>query len=88
MKQENIELNGEVTQALGNTNFRVTLDNGMELICTISGKIRKNYIRIMPGDKVKVEVSPYDITKGRITRRENTIKPTVNPSINNKKSKK
>ncbi len=88
MKQENIELNGEVTQALGNTNFRVTLDNGMELICTISGKIRKNYIRIMPGDKVKVEVSPYDITKGRITRRENTVKLTVNPSINNKKSKK
>lgn len=88
MKQENIELNGEVTQALGNTNFRVTLDNGMELICTISGKIRKNYIRIMPGDKVKVEVSPYDITKGRITRRENTVKATVNPSINNKKSKK
>ena len=75
-------------EALGNTNFRVTLDNGMELICTISGKIRKNYIRIMPGDKVKVEVSPYDITKGRITRRENTVKATVNPSINNKKSKK
>jgi len=87
MKQENIELNGEVTQALGNTNFRVTVENGMELICTISGKIRKNYIRIMPGDKVKVEVSPYDLTKGRITRRENTVK-TVNPSINNKNSKK
>jgi len=88
MKQENIELKGEVTQALGNANFRVTIDNGMELICTISGKIRKNYIRIMPGDRVKVEVSPYDLTKGRITRREIVQPQTVNPSINNKKSKK
>lgn len=92
MKQENIELSGEVTQALGNANFRVTIENGMELICTISGKIRKNYIRIVPGDKVKVEVSPYDLTKGRITRRElipqTTQTQTVNPSINNKKSKK
>ena len=88
MKQDNIELKGEVTQAVGNANFRVTLENGMEILCTISGKIRKNYIRIMPGDKVTVEVSPYDITKGRITRREIIQTQTVNPSINNKKSKK
>jgi len=70
MKQENIELAGEVTQALGNSLFKVRLEeNEMELTCTISGKIRTNYIRITPGDKVKIEVSPYDLTKGRITRR-------------------
>lgn len=90
MKQENIELSGEVTQALGNSMFRVSTDNGLSLLCTISGKIRKNFIRIVPGDKVEVEISPYDLTKGRITRRKLIPTPdmTVNPSINNKKKKK
>ena len=69
MKQENIELDGEVTQALGNSNFKVRTDNGVDLICTISGKIRTNFIRIVAGDKVKIEISPYDLTRGRITRR-------------------
>lgn len=92
MKQENIELSGNVTQALGNSMFRVETDNGLNLLCTISGKIRKNFIRIMPGDKVDVEISPYDLTKGRITRRkpisQQQDNTTVNSSINNKQKKK
>lgn len=91
MKQDNIELSGEVTQALGNSMFRVSTDNGLNLLCTISGKIRKNFIRIVPGDTVDVEISPYDLTKGRITRRKlapGLQNATVNPSINNKKKKK
>jgi translation initiation factor IF-1 len=70
MKQQNIEVTGKVTQELGNSIFKVELDNtGSEVTCTISGKIRMNYIRIMTGDKVKIEMSPYDLTRGRITRR-------------------
>jgi len=70
MKQQNIEVTGEVTQELGNSMFKVTLDmNGAVVTCTISGKIRTNYIRIVVGDKVKLEMSPYDLTRGRITRR-------------------
>jgi translation initiation factor IF-1 len=60
---------GKVTQALANTQFRVRLDNGHEIIATIAGKIRKNFIRILPGDIVTVAISPYDLTKGRITFR-------------------
>lgn len=68
-KQGAIEVNGTVTEALANSMFRVELENGHEIICHISGKIRMNYIRIMPGDNVKVEMSPYDLTKGRISFR-------------------
>lgn len=68
-KQEAINVDGIVTEALSNSMFRVELDNGHELICHISGKIRMNNIRIMPGDKVKIEMSPYDLTKGRISYR-------------------
>ena len=68
-KQNCIEQNGLVTEALSNSMFRVELDNGIEIICHISGKIRMNYIRILPGDKVTVEMSPYDLTRGRITWR-------------------
>lgn len=68
-KQDAIEVTGTVTEALANSMFRVELENGHELLCHISGKIRMNYIRIMPGDKVKVEMSPYDLTKGRISYR-------------------
>lgn len=68
-KQGSIEVEGVVTEAMANSMFRVELDNGHEIICHISGKIRMNYIRIMPGDKVKVEMSPYDLTKGRICYR-------------------
>lgn len=69
MAKNCITKEGEVTQALSNATFRVELDNGIELYCTISGKMRQNYIRVMPGDKVEVEISPYDLTKGRISKR-------------------
>ncbi|MFV0289205.1 MAG: translation initiation factor IF-1 [Mycoplasmatales bacterium] len=69
MKQEAIEAEAIVLEVLPNTTFKVKLDNEMEILAHISGKIRKNYIRIVPGDKVLVEISPYDLTKGRITYR-------------------
>lgn len=69
MKQGIIEQEGIVTEALPNTMFRVELDNGMNILCHISGKMRMNYIKILPGDKVKVEMSVYDLTKGRISYR-------------------
>jgi translation initiation factor IF-1 len=68
-KEEVIEVEGEVTEALPNTMFRVKLDNGHTVLGHISGKMRRYYIRILPGDRVKVELSPYDLTRGRITYR-------------------
>ncbi|KAF0810393.1 translation initiation factor IF-1 [Alcanivorax sp. S71-1-4] len=68
-KEEQIELEGVVIDTLPNTMFRVKLDNGHEIIAHISGKMRKHYIRILTGDRVKVEMSPYDLSKGRITFR-------------------
>lgn len=70
MKKQNlIDMEGVVTESLPNAMFRVCLDNGCEVLTHISGKIRRNYIRILPGDRVKVELTPYDLTKGRITYR-------------------
>lgn len=68
-KEDVIELEGMVTEALPNATFRVELANGHKILANISGKLRMNYIRIVPGDKVTVEMSPYDLTKGRITWR-------------------
>lgn len=68
-KSDAIEVEGVVKEALRNTTFRVELQNGHEILAYISGKLRTNYIRIVPGDKVTVEMSPYDLTKGRITWR-------------------
>jgi translation initiation factor IF-1 len=68
-KQDVITVNGEVAEALGNALFRVELDNGLIITAHVSGKMRINYIRILPGDKVTVEMSPYDLTKGRISKR-------------------
>ena len=68
-KEELIEVEGVVKEALPNAMFGVVLDNGHLVLAHISGKIRKNFIRILPGDKVKVELSPYDLTRGRITFR-------------------
>ncbi len=68
-KEEKIEVEGEVVEALPSTMFRVQLDGGHSVLATISGKMRKHYIRILPGDKVKVELSPYDLSRGRITYR-------------------
>jgi translation initiation factor IF-1 len=69
VKEEKIEVEGEVVEALPSTMFRVQLDSGHSVLATISGKMRKHYIRILPGDRVKVELSPYDLTRGRITFR-------------------
>ncbi|MBN2057547.1 MAG: translation initiation factor IF-1 [Candidatus Saganbacteria bacterium] len=64
-----IELEGEITEALPNAMFRVKLETGQLILAHVSGKIRRHWIRILPGDKVKVELSPYDLTRGRITYR-------------------
>lgn len=69
-KEENIEFTGTVVETLPNTMFRVELENGHIVTAHISGKMRKNYIRILTGDKVRVEMTPYDLSKGRITFRE------------------
>ena len=68
-KQNIIKQDGVVAEALGNTMFKVKLENDHEVLATIAGKMRMNYIRIMPGDKVALEMSPYDLTRGRITYR-------------------
>ena len=69
VKEEKIEVEGEIVEALPSTMFRVQVDAGHNVLATISGKMRKNYIRILPGDRVKVELSAYDLTRGRITYR-------------------
>ena len=69
-KEDVLEMEGEVVDTLPNTTFRVRLENGHIVTAHISGKMRKHYIRILTGDKVKVELTPYDLTKGRITFRE------------------
>ncbi len=68
-KDDILEFEGEVIDTLPNTLFKVRLDNGHEIIAHISGKMRKHYIRILTGDRVKVEMTPYDVSKGRITYR-------------------
>ena len=77
-KEDQIEMEGTVTETLPNTMFRVQLENGHVLIAHISGKMRKNYIRILKGDKVTVQLTPYDLTKGRITfrSRDGSSKPS------------
>ena len=70
MAKGTIQVKGTVMEALSNANFKVELEgNGVEIICHLSGKMRMNYIRILPGDSVAVEMSPYDLTKGRIYKR-------------------
>ena len=68
-KDDEIELEGTVVEALPNTMFKVDIGNGHVILAHISGKLRMNYIRILPGDKVTIELSPYDLTRGRITWR-------------------
>jgi translation initiation factor IF-1 len=68
-KQSSIEQDGTIREALSNAMFRVELENGHEIIAHISGKMRMHYIKILPGDRVKLEMSPYDLSKGRITYR-------------------
>jgi len=68
-KEKPIEVDGEIKETLPNAMFRVTLDNGHEIIAHVSGKMRMHYIKILPGDTVKLELSPYDLSRGRITFR-------------------
>ena len=68
-KEEKIEVEGTILEALPNAMFRVEMDGGHKILAHISGKMRMHYIKILPGDKVKVELSPYDLTRGRITYR-------------------
>ena len=69
-KEDILEMSGEVIEKLPNAMFKVRLENGHEILSTISGKMRKYYIRILPGDRVTVDISPYDLSRGRITYRE------------------
>ena len=69
-KEKPLEVDGVVTEALANTRFRVQLESGHIVMAHVAGRMRKNFIRIVPGDKVRVELSPYDLGKGRITYRE------------------
>jgi translation initiation factor IF-1 len=69
-KEKPLEVEGVVTEALANTRFRVRLESGHSIIAHVAGRMRKHFIRIVPGDKVRLELSPYDLSKGRITYRE------------------
>lgn len=69
MKEEKIEVDGIILEALPNATFRVELENGLKVLAHVSGKMRMHFIRIVPGDKVRVELSPYDLTRGRIVYR-------------------
>lgn len=91
-KDDNLELNGVVKECFPNTTFRVELENGHELLAYLAGKLRKHYIRVLPGDHVLVQITPYDLTRGRITRRftkpprkgdmgDSEIAPTEAPSV-------
>lgn len=68
-KEEAIEIDGVILEALPNANFKVRLENNLEILAHVSGKMRMNFIKILPGDRVRVQVSPYDFSKGRITYR-------------------
>jgi len=68
-KEAGIEVDGTITETLPNATFRVTLENGHEVLAHVSGKMRMHFIKILPGDKVKLELSPYDLSRGRITFR-------------------
>lgn len=76
-KEEKIEVEGTVVEALPSTQFRVELENGHKVLAYLSGKMRKYYIRILLGDRVRVEISPYDLTRGRITYRFKKGSPRV-----------
>ncbi len=72
-QEDKLTVDGKVVEALPNTNFRVELDNGYEVLAYLSGKMRKYYIRVLLGDRVRVELSPYDLTKGRIVYRHRGV---------------
>lgn len=70
-QSKHIEVDGTILEALPSTTFKVQLENGMEILCNIAGKLRMHYIKLIPGDRVRVEMSPYDLTHGRIAYRYN-----------------
>ncbi len=78
-KEDKIQMDGQVTDALPNAMFKVKLENGHEILAQISGKMRMHYIRILPGDWVTVDISPYDLTRGRIVYRHNQKPPRPQP---------
>lgn len=78
-KEEKIEVEGTVTEALKGTQFRVKLENGHEVLAYLSGRMRRYYIRILLGDRVRLELSPYDLTRGRITYRYHKYRPRPRP---------
>lgn len=80
-KEDLIEMQGRVEEVLPDSRFRVTLDNGHSLICYSGGKMRKNRIRVLAGDKVSVEMSPYDLNKGRLTFRHLETRSHSGPSV-------
>lgn len=90
-KDDSLELNGVVRECFPNTTFRVELENGHELLAYLAGKLRKHYIRVLPGDHVLVQISPYDLTRGRITRRftkpPKRVEPQEKPSGDDASSK-
>lgn len=87
-KHDVINVEGVVTQALPNAMFRVDLDNGHNILCVISGKMRHNFIKVIEGDKVKLEISPYDLTRGRIISRLRFGEAVDVDNDNNKDKKK
>ena len=87
-KNDVINVEGVVTQALPNAMFRVDLDNGHNILCVISGKMRHNFIKVIEGDKVKLEISPYDLTRGRIISRLRFGEAVDVDNDNNKDKKK
>jgi translation initiation factor IF-1 len=79
MGKDTIEMNGVIKECFPNTTFRVECDNGHEILAYLAGKMRRFYIRVLPGDRVTVEISPYDLTKGRIVKRV-TGSPAAGPT--------
>ena len=82
-KEEGIIVEGPIVDTLPNAMFRVALENGHSVLAHISGKMRKYFIRILPGDKVQIELSPYDLSRGRIVHRMKSNNPTNNANSNN-----
>lgn len=80
MGKDTIEMNGVIKECFPNTTFRVECDNGHEILAYLAGKMRRFYIRVLPGDRVTVEISPYDLTKGRIVKRVTGGGPSSTPS--------
>jgi translation initiation factor IF-1 len=79
-KEEGLERDGTVLEVLPNTNFRVTLENGASVLAYAGGRVRQNRIRILAGDRVRLEISPYDVTRGRINYRHKDEKPVAMPA--------